>query len=166
MDNESKNKIKTQDYILIKELLVGKDRFYIYQLAGIQNGIIDFCKNINMFQKSESFFSLTISGQFEFNECIDYVGNRIKKDFKDLEIFYSECKEKCLDIYSYNREEMLEGIEKHLDSMTNFFRPNIHPCIADCVGLYHYTTQNYYNYMVRDYGIYTEYIDYKKKVEL
>ena len=45
-----KNSEKKDEYIVIKELLTNREKIYQYQLSGIQNGIVNFCQNYNMFQ--------------------------------------------------------------------------------------------------------------------
>ena len=164
MENEL-NKIKEEDYINIKELFVSKEKEVKYKLKGIQNGIVNFCRNYNMFQNKTNFFNLTLREQFEFNQCIDFTGNKIKKDFKEMESFYSNCKDKCLQDNNYKSEEILDSIEQYNETKTDLFRPTLHPCVKECMDIFHYVSGKYYKYMFEDAGIYIELIDFKKHVE-
>jgi hypothetical protein len=168
MNNELKNlndsSEKKDEYVVIKELLVDRERVYKIQLAGIQNGIISFCKNYNMFQGKPNFFNLTLTEQFEYNECIEFTAAKIKKDFKQMEDFYLGCKSECLKKYNFKAEEIEDKINQYVESKIGTFRPSLHPCVEDCVGMYQYISHKYYQYMVKDLGMYAELIDYKKHV--
>lgn len=168
MNNEMKNSNETNEkqdnYVVIKELLVDRERVYKIQLAGIQNGIVNFCKNFNMFQNKPNFFNLTLIEQFEYNECIEYTGAKIKDDFKKMENFYLRCKSECLSKYNFKAEEIEQQINLYNESIIGTFRPSLHPCVEDCVGMYQYMSHKYYQYMVKDHGIYAEIIDYKKNI--
>ena len=111
-----KNSEKKDEYIVIKELLTNREKIYQYQLSGIQNGIVNFCQNYNMFQGKSNFFNLTIMEQFEFNECIEYSGDKIKKDFKLMEDFFVKCKSQCLKTYHFKAEEIQDRTIQFVDS--------------------------------------------------
>lgn len=161
-ENSASPDIKEEDYALLKELTVDKERIIKARIFGIQNGIINFCKNYAMFQNKENFFNLTIKEQFEFNECVEYSGNKIKKDLKEMENFYVTCKNHCIAKYHFKSEDIQNNIDEYNAAISWIVRPRLHPCIKDCIELYHYTTEKYYNYMIKDVGIYTELIDYTK----
>jgi hypothetical protein len=93
-----------------------------------------------------------------------FVGNKIKADYKEMENFYTKCKTKCLSDYKFKSEEITHGIEQYNEASIEILRPRLHPCISDCMGLYHFLTIKYYAYMVKDSGIYAEFVDYKKNI--
>jgi len=156
--------IKEEDIVNIKELFITRESEIKYRLNGIQNSIINFCKNYNMLQTKENFFNLNIKDQFEFNECVDYVGTKIKADYKEMEKFYTKCKAKCISDYKFKADEIRDGIEQYNEASLEIIRPRLHPCISDCMDLYHYLSVKYYTYMVKDSGIYAEFVDYKKNI--
>ena len=163
MENEP-SIIKEEDYIVIKELILSREKILKYQLSGVQNGIVNFCKNYNMFQNKTNFFNMTLKEQFEFNECIEYTGGKIKKDYKEIENFYTKCKTKCLADNNFRVEEIEEKINQYNEASIELTRPSLHPCIDECIGMYHYMADKYYLYMIKNSGIYVEFIDYKKYV--
>ena len=164
MDYEEQ-KIKQEDFVLIKELITNRDNIVKQQLNDFQNGIINFCKNYNLFQNKTNFSLLSLKEQFEFSECVDYSANKLKKDFKDMENFYSKCKNRCLDKYPQFAEEIKENIDAYNEeTYLSFLKPALNPCVQECVDLYDYLSKNYYKYMVLDKGIYAELIDYKLKL--
>jgi hypothetical protein len=164
MDYEDQ-KIKQEDFVLIKELITNRDNIVKQQLNDFQNGIINFCKNYNLFQNKTNFSLLSLKEQFEFSECVDYSANKLKKDFKDMEKFYLKCKNRCLDKYPQFAEEIKENIDAYNEeTYLSFLKPALNPCVQECVDLYDYLSKNYYKYMVLDKGIYAELIDYKLKL--
>jgi len=164
MDYEEQN-IKQEDFVLIKELITNRENVVKLQLNDFQNGIINFCKNYNLFQNKTNFSLLSLKEQFEFSECVDYSANKLKKDFKDMENFYSKCKNRCLDKYPQFAEEIKENIDAYNEeTFLSFLKPALNPCVQECVDLYDYLSKNYYKYMVLDKGIYAELIDYKLKL--
>jgi hypothetical protein len=159
--NEIQN-IESQKFISIQELTVNKKDFFKNQLQSLQSEIVNFCKNMNMFQNKDNFFNLTIMEQFEYNECIDETTKKIKKDYTDLENFYIKCKMNCFK--KYNSEEYEERINKYIESNLNLLRPDLPPCVSECVSMYQFMHQKYLNYMIFNKGIYFELVDYKKNV--
>ena len=159
MENEN---IKKEDYTVIKELIVNREKYINFFVSQFQNSIIDFCKNYNQFQSKRNFFDLTIKDQFDFNECIEFSANKIKNDFKDLENLYVECKENCFLQNNFRKKEFEDIIEKYNNSQFEFTRPALPPCINECKNLNIYLNEKYHKYMIIDSGIYTELINYKK----
>jgi hypothetical protein len=161
---ENEKHINKEDYTVIKELLTNREKTVEIFLHDFQNSIINFCMNYNMFHKKENFFNLTLSEQFDFNECVEYSANKLKNDFKQMENFYLKCKNKCFDGNPLKSKEMEDMVEKHNIAEYNIMRPNLPSCISECKDLYSFLNLKYYFYMVRDAGIYTELINYKKFV--
>jgi hypothetical protein len=120
--------------------------------------------NFNLFKNKENFSTLTMREQFEFNECVDYVGNMIKNDFKEMELFYLKCKENCKSKNAEFAEDIEESIKTYNGNYIGFMRPSLNPCVQDCVDLYQFLVRKYHKYMIKDSGIYLEYINYKEKL--
>jgi hypothetical protein len=164
MENVTENEnLNTDKYISVQELTINKKDIFRSQLHSLQSEIINFCKNMNMFQNKDNFFNLTLLEQFEYNECIEEATKKIKKDYVDLENFYIKCKMNCFR--KYNKEEMEEKINNYIESKFNLLRPALPPCLSECVSMYNFMHQKYINYMIANKGIYFELVEYKKNVE-
>lgn len=139
MENENNKLI----YIDIKELLIGREVIFKERVKQVQDGIISFCRNINLFQDKPNFFDLNITEQFKFNECIDTVSNKMKQDYKDIETFYVKCKTMCGKRFEFvddNVDEYIAGAR---------IGKNLHPCTRDCVELFDILYNNYHDYMIK-----------------
>ena len=165
MEYDDKDKFKQEDLVVIKELIINKEKLLKNILNEYQNGIINYCKNYNLFQNKTNFSLLSLREQFEFNECVDYSANKLKKDFKDMENFYLKCKNNCLQKYPQFANEINESIDEYSeDTFFSFLKPGLNPCVQECVDLYEYLSNKYFDYMIRDHGLYVELIDYKNKL--
>jgi len=143
MDKE-KN-IKTEDVLNNKELIILLDKKINPYLNMFHKYFVELCKDKNGIQNEENFFKLSITDQMKFNECIDDVSKKVKKDFFDLERFYTNCKTLCYD--KYDKFTLDASIDQYVNSYVRIYN-NVHPCISDCMDLYSEYTHRYFNYMV------------------
>lgn len=143
MDKE-KN-IQTEEIINNRELITLLDKKIKLYLNNFQNSFVEFCKDMHNLQNEESFYMLSIPDQMKFNECIDDVSRKIKKDFTDLEKFYSNCKLTCYE--NFDKMTLDTSINDYINSSIKI-QGGTHPCITDCMQLYSELTKRYYNYMV------------------
>ncbi len=158
MDKE-KN-IKKEDFVNNKELVVLLDNKINNYLNLFHKNFVELCKDKNGIQNEENFFKLSSIDQMKFNECIDDVSKKVKKDFSDLEKFYSKCKLICYD--KYDKFTLDSSIDEYVNSYVRIYN-NAHPCIIECMDLYSEFTHRYFNYMVEGIKIY---LVFYKKIEL
>ena len=114
---------KSQQITNIKELTIGRERRIKNYVNQIQNGVINFCININDLQNENNFFDLKMNNQFKFNECIDKSVTAVKNDFSDLDKLYINCKNRCFDINPQSKESLDNYIEKSNKKL----KPNLNP---------------------------------------
>ena len=141
----TEKKIQKEDIINNKELVVLLDKKINVYLNNFQQKFVDFCKDKSNIQNEENFFKLNISDQMKFNECIDDVSKKVKKDFYDLERFYSNCKTVCYE--KYDKFTLDSSIDDYVNSSFRIYS-GIHPCINECMDLYSEFTQRYFMYMI------------------
>jgi hypothetical protein len=149
--------------LAVKELTVNNSIKYKQDIKRIQNSLISFCMNVNLFQKSKNVFELNLTDQLKFNECIDSIITRIQSDIADLETFYISCKSKCIS----GNPDIQENIDEYISKQSIIFQPELHPCIQDCTNLFKNMYQRYTRYLTKgkkfltiDGGMYYEFIDY------
>lgn len=128
-----------------KELTIKMDKRIKPYLNFFQKSFVNFCKDKTGLQNEENFFKLSITDQMKFNDCIDDVSKKVKKDFLDLEKFYSNCKKTCYE--KYDKFTLDSSIDDYVKATLKLYS-NVHPCIDDCMELYSEFTFRYYNYMV------------------
>lgn len=146
MDKEHKiNKEDVLDPNNNKELTVKMERKISPFLNNFQKNFVNFCKDKTGLQNEENFFKLSMTDQMKFNECIDDVSKKVKKDFLDLEKFYTNCKKTCYD--KYDKFTLDSSIDEYVKSGIRLYT-NVHPCVNDCMELYYDFTHKYFAYMV------------------
>lgn len=161
MKNEQTNKLNKSNIFQMKEVLFGREKHMTKQIDEFQNAIITYCKNYNMLQSKENFFNLTLTEQFQFNECISQAINKVQNDFKTLEDFYVNCKSNCINTINDGNNKIEENINSYINAPLDVIRPNLHPCVQDCVDFFFVLNKSYYKYLVKDEGLYLELIDKK-----
>ena len=137
--------INKENLININELSYHMDKNIKFYISNFQNKLVNFCKDTNEMQNEENFFKLSMSDQMKFNDCIENSTNKLKKDFLDLEKFYSNCKIIC-----YQNTDKLtidKSIDEYMKSTFKVLSPP-HPCIRDCMNIYEDITGKYYKYMI------------------
>ena len=146
MDKE--NKINKNDVLNLqnsKELIIMMEKRINPYLNYFQKNFVNFCKDKTGLQNEENFFKLSMTDQMKFNECIDDVSKKVKKDFYDLEKFYFNCKNVCYK--KYDKFTLDSSIDGYVKASLRLYT-NIHPCINDCMDLYSEYTHRYYTYMI------------------
>jgi len=150
-DNDSQfisdNK-KIESITSCKELLYGKDKMIVELIKRTQNSTIKYCRNVNDLQLNTNFFKMTFGQQLQFNECVTKVSNKIKDDFTQLESFYSNCKNNCID----TDIEVEANLFKYNNAKNRITKPKLHPCISSCKSLFFGMHESYEQYFIK--GIY------------
>jgi hypothetical protein len=129
----------------IKELTVNHEIQFKRDIKKVQDKLISFCMNTNLFQTHKTMYELNLQEQFKFNECVDFVVNRIQNDISDLEGFYSSCKATC----TKDNPDILENIDEFITKHSWVFQPDLHPCLADCTDLFKSMYKKYIRYMTK-----------------
>jgi hypothetical protein len=148
------NNIKKDDFYFYKELTANREKYIKVTLKEYQDNVIEFCKNIANLQHKENFFILELEEQFEFNSCVERSSLKLQKDFQDIEKFYSQCKEICVK----KDPDVLTNIQNYNNASLTMLRPNLNPCVKECVIIYEELMGKYYKYMIKDKGLYVELI--------
>jgi hypothetical protein len=144
----------------VKELTVNNGIKYNQDIKKIQNSLISFCMNANLFQKYKNMHELNLSQQFKFNECVDTIINKLQTDISQMELFYSNCRDSCIKINPI----IEDNIEEYITKASWIFQPELHPCVGDCTDLFKKMYMRYVTYMTKDNGMYFEFIDYEKLI--
>ena len=138
--------------IINKENLINNNKLFQFlekniqfYISNFQKKLVNFCKDTNEMQNEENFFKLSMSDQMKFNDCIEDSTNKLKKDFLDLERFYSNCKQICYK----NSDELTidKSIDEYMSASFKVLSP-VHPCVRDCMNIYGDLTRKYYSYMI------------------
>jgi hypothetical protein len=143
MDTEQK--INNDDIMKNRELIIQLKSSTSLYLKNFQQSFVDFCQEMNGLYNEENFFRLSMTDQMRFNDCIEKVSLKVKKDFVDLEKFYSNCKTDCFD--KYDKFIIEKTISDYLESNVKYYK-KLHPCVDDCIQLYLQLTKRYYTYMI------------------
>jgi hypothetical protein len=152
---------KKDDFKLsIKELKANVNIKFTDDIEKIQNTLVSFCMNVNLFQNNKNIYELNLTEQFKFNDCVEHVLDKIKSDISDLESFYGNCKQTCLD----KHPDLEDNIDDYIKKSSWMFQPDLHPCLENCTSLFKGIYKKYIKYMTVDNGIYFEHIDYKNKI--
>jgi hypothetical protein len=136
---------KTKEITNLRELTIGREKKIKGYIRDIQNGVINFCVNMNDMQNENNFFDMKMNNQFKFNECVDKTGNKIKNDFSDIERLYVKCKNSCFEKFPQSKD----SLDNYIEKSNNRLKPNLNPCVSECIQLFNGLHYRYHDYIIK-----------------
>lgn len=120
------------------------------KILDTQNEVINFCQDMNNLQNKSNIYDTKLMEQMDFSHCVDTVTDKLKEDYDLIQKNLNNCYDKC-----HSRFENDNLTINHLNKVVN-------NCVTHCQATHNILNDVYYDYMIKNKGIYFEFVDYNK----